>query len=80
MSSDYRLHLIPPSIFSPGGACPWTPYNQNGQRNETTFKKFHDEASKTADEMGIEVSESHPRKNNRRLDDKYQNQDAMVGH
>ena len=31
-------------------------------RNETTFKKFYDEASKMAVDMGIEVSEPRRRK------------------
>ena len=38
-------------------------------RNEVTFKKFFDEASKLADEMEVEITESRPRKVSRRLDD-----------
>ena len=37
--------------------------------NEVTFKKFFDEASKLADEMEVEITESRPRKVSRRLDD-----------
>ena len=38
-------------------------------RNEVTFKKFFYEASKLADEMEVEITESRPRKVSRRLDD-----------
>ena len=47
-------------------------------RNATTFKKFYDEASKLADNLGIEVSEPCSRKISRRLDENQENQHVMV--
>lgn len=47
-------------------------------RNATTFKKFYGEASKMADNLGIEVSESHSRKVSCRLDENRENQHVMV--
>ena len=47
-------------------------------RNATTFKKFYDEASKMADDLGIEVSEPRSRKVSRRLDENREKQNVMV--
>ena len=48
-------------------------------RSEETFKKFFNEASKLAEEMEIEITESRPRKVSRRLDDNHKNEHVMVG-
>ena len=48
-------------------------------RSEATFKKFFDEASKLADEMEIEITESRPRKVSRRLDDNHDNEHLILG-
>ena len=47
-------------------------------RNATTFKKFYDEASKMADNLGVEVAEPRSRKVSRRLDENRENQHVMV--
>jgi len=48
-------------------------------RSEETFKKFFNEASKLAEEMEIEITESHPRKISRRLDDNHKNEHVILG-
>ena len=47
-------------------------------RKETAFKTFYDEASKMATDMGVAVSEPHPRKISRCLDDIWQNEHVVV--
>ena len=47
-------------------------------RSEVTFKKFFDDASKLADEMEIEITESRPRKVSRRLDDNPDSEHLIV--
>ena len=47
-------------------------------RNATTFKKFYDEASKMADNLGVEVAEPRSRKVSHRLDENRENQHVMV--
>ena len=47
-------------------------------RNATTFKKFYDEASKMADDLGIEVSEPRSRKVSCHLDENREKQNVKV--
>lgn len=48
-------------------------------RNERAFRNFYSEASELAEDIGIEVTETRPRKVSHRLDENWQSQHVMSG-